>query len=99
MKRAGLSELVDIVIDAESTTKHKPDPTPVLLALEKLSCSAADAIYVGDAPVDIQAGRAAGTRTIGTLGGPFSRARLEQESPDVILQDVRGVPAFLAQFR
>ncbi len=98
LDRAGLLGLVDVVVDAGSTPRHKPDPAPVLLALERLQGRPEDAVFIGDAPVDIAAGRAAGVRTIAALCGPFPRERLEQEHPDAFVQDVRGVPDVLQEW-
>lgn len=95
LRQAGLLELIDVLIDAESTPRHKPDPAPVLLALERLGGLPDETVFVGDAPVDIAAGRAAGVRTIAALCGPFSRERLEQEQPDAVVAEVREVPAVL----
>src|SRR4029078_4791682 len=58
-----LGELMDIVIGARDTERHKPDPAPVLEALRRLDASPEDAAYVGDSPFDIRAGNAAGVRT------------------------------------
>ena len=53
----------------------------MLTALSRLGASADEAIFIGDSPHDIAAGREAGTRTAGVLWGPFERSVLEAESP------------------
>ena len=78
----GLSSYFDVAIYLEDTTRHKPDPDPILTGLERLQISAASAAYVGDSPHDILAGRAAGVRTVAALWGPGERADLEQQDPD-----------------
>jgi pyrophosphatase PpaX len=77
--------LFDVVVTAEDTMRHKPDPAPVLLALERLGRGTAGACYVGDAPFDLRAARAAGVAAIGVTWGFFSREALEAESPDLIV--------------
>ncbi len=62
-------ELLDIRIHAEDTERHKPDPDPILLALEKLNVKANETIYVGDSLLDFWAARAAGVNFIGVLSG------------------------------
>jgi pyrophosphatase PpaX len=91
LKSAGLADLVEVVVDAESSTKHKPDPEPLLHALRQLGRSPADALYVGDSPHDIMAGRAAGARTIGVSTGPFTRERLAEEQPDTVVAELREI--------
>lgn len=81
----GLSRHFDIIITPEDVTNAKPDPEPVLLALSRLGIPASEALFVGDSPHDIAAGRAAGTRTAGVLWGPFPHSALEEAAPDYLL--------------
>jgi pyrophosphatase PpaX len=77
--------LFDVVVTTEDTVRHKPDPAPVLHALELLGRTAERACYVGDAPFDLQAARAAGVGAIGVTWGFFSRETLEAQEPDLIV--------------
>lgn len=52
------------IITPADTTKHKPDPEPLLLMLERLHISADEAVYVWDAESDLQAAQAAGIQFI-----------------------------------
>jgi pyrophosphatase PpaX len=84
-----LSRFFDVTVGAEDTTRHKPNPDPLLLALERLRANADDAAYVGDSPFDVQAAKAAGVGAIAvTWGRIHSRERLEREQPDVIIDTV-----------
>jgi pyrophosphatase PpaX len=77
-----LRETMDVVIGAEDTERHKPEPDPLLEALRRLDASPADAAYVGDSPFDIAAGKAAGTFAIGvSWGGIHSDEVLLAEEP------------------
>ena len=82
----GLSRHFEVIITPEDVRNAKPDPEPVLLALERLGVPAAEALFVGDSPHDIAAGRAAGTRTAGVLWGPFPRRTLEEAGADYLLE-------------
>jgi pyrophosphatase PpaX len=74
------------VVTTEQTTRHKPHPDPLLLACERLRTEPSDAAYVGDAPFDVAAAKAAGLGAIAvTWGGIHSRERLEREVPDAIV--------------
>lgn len=53
-----------VVVGYEDTTEHKPHPAPLLFAVNRLGVSVAETVYVGDAPTDIEAARAAGMRVI-----------------------------------
>ena len=72
----------DVVFD--EPIPHKPDPAPVLLAMERLGVGPAGASYVGDPIWDMRAGRAAGVCTVAALWGPFSEDELAVEAPDVM---------------
>ena len=67
--RLPIEHLFDVVVGGDETERHKPDPAPLLLALERLGAPAADAAYVGDSPFDMQAARAAGLYAIGVSWG------------------------------
>ena len=78
--------LFDVVVGGDETERHKPDPQPVQLALERLGARPQDAAYVGDSPFDIAAGKGAGVFTVGvTWGRIHARERLEPEHPDAIV--------------
>lgn len=84
-----LRRFFDVTVGAEDTTRHKPNPEPLLLALERLGARADDAVYVGDSPFDIQAAKAAKVGSVAvTWGRIHSRARLEREEPDTVVDTV-----------
>lgn len=73
----GIDGRIDCIIGCDDTTKHKPDPEPVFVALAKLGIAPERAAFVGDSPFDIAAGNAAGVYSVGALWGPFPRRELE----------------------
>jgi pyrophosphatase PpaX len=84
--RIPIAHLFETVVGGDETERHKPDPEPLLLALERLDARPEEAAYVGDAPFDVQAAKAAGVFAIGvTWGGIHSRERLEAEQPDALV--------------
>lgn len=91
----GLAKYLPVVIGADSVTKHKPEPEPVLLALERLGVAAGDAVMMGDSPHDISSGNAAGVRTIGALWGPFTREQIAVAKPTYWMSDIRELPALV----
>ena len=77
----GLREHFDVVVAHEDTDRHKPDPDPVLAAVERLGAEPADAAYVGDSPFDIQAAKAAGAFAVAVAwGGIHSDERCSPRS-------------------
>ncbi|CAK0779270.1 hypothetical protein CCP4SC76_6800003 [Gammaproteobacteria bacterium] len=59
----------DCVVSGDTTPHAKPHPEPIFHACRQLGIAPADCWVVGDAERDIQAGRAAGTRTLVALFG------------------------------
>lgn len=57
------------VVSGDRLPQRKPHPAPLLLAAEELGLSPAACVYVGDAPRDIEAGRAAGMVTVAAAFG------------------------------
>jgi pyrophosphatase PpaX len=91
LRTAGLEDAFDVVVGADDVERHKPDPAPVLAALAGLDADPATAVFVGDSPHDMAAGRSAGIRTAAALWGPFPRAALEPHQPDFWLAAPRDL--------
>ena len=80
----GMAELFEVLVCAEDTVRRKPHPEPLLLALQRMRLGAAEAVYVGDSPEDVQMAQAAGVRTVGIPGGFPNREALAAARPDVL---------------
>ncbi len=87
----GVTDCFGALIGIEATEKHKPEPEPVLLALERLGVTATHAWFIGDSPHDIHAGRAAGVRTIGVVTGPYDRATLASAKPTHLVESLMEI--------
>jgi pyrophosphatase PpaX len=86
LRTTGLSGVFPVLVTAEDVSRPKPHPEPVTTALAKLGVEAESAVFIGDSPHDIAAGRAAGVRTAGVLWGPFLRDELSAAAePDYLL--------------
>jgi pyrophosphatase PpaX len=78
----------DVVVGADDTRRHKPDPEPILHALERLGSRPEEAAYVGDSPFDVQAARAAGTFAVAVAWGRIhDEERLLREGADALVHD------------
>jgi pyrophosphatase PpaX len=91
----GLARFFHTVVTAEDVGRSKPHPEPVWAALERLGGTAREAVFIGDSPHDIAAGRNAGVATAGVLWGPFTRADLESASADFLLESPREILGLL----
>ena len=91
LAHVGLARYMDTIVGCDGSTRHKPDPEPVQIALTRLGCSPSDALFVGDSVHDIIAGNAAGVRTVAATWGAFTRSDLERASPSLYLDDISSL--------
>ncbi len=90
-----LDEFFNVIVALDHVTKAKPDPEPVLMALEKLGSSPEEAIMVGDNSHDILAGKNAGTKTAGVAWTLKGREFLASLQPDYLLDNMRDLLSIL----
>jgi phosphoglycolate phosphatase len=74
----GLLDYFDAVYGSDSLSAKKPSPEPVLEILRKFHVSRDESVIIGDSSFDIEAGRAAGLRTIAVTYGFRSRETLKE---------------------
>lgn len=92
----GLIDRIDVAISGDDGYPPKPDPAPVLACLEALGIASADAVFVGDGPDDVTAGRAAGVRTVAALHG-FAPQTVLGASPDRTIASLAELRAVLTE--
>ncbi len=80
-----LTRYFQAVVALEDTVRHKPDPAPVALAVERLGLRPPQALMVGDSPADLEAGRRAGTGTAAVAWSTCPRGELLAGRPDHLL--------------
>lgn len=64
-----LSHYFDVIFGSDSVGEKKPSPKPILEILRIVKVKPDEAVIVGDSNYDIEAGRAAGIRTIAVTYG------------------------------
>jgi phosphoglycolate phosphatase len=65
----GLTGRLTCAVSGDTLAQRKPHPAPLLFACEQAGVPPHRAVYVGDASRDIEAGQAAGMRTIAAAYG------------------------------
>jgi pyrophosphatase PpaX len=91
MANRGL-ELLDIkqyfkvIVTADDTGEHKPNPAPVLKALELLGAEPEEALMVGDSVFDIQCAHNAGVAAA-LVNWRAAEDYLYDEKPDFVVND------------
>lgn len=90
LEKYGLKEYFDVIVTANDTTKHKPDPEPVNITLEKLGAKPENSIMLGDTLFDLMCAKNAGVRSVLVswslaLSGK-TKEDLGNAAPDYILE-------------
>ncbi|MDX1534099.1 MAG: HAD family hydrolase [Thermoplasmata archaeon] len=97
LEGADLSVFFTSVTGGDAVARPKPAPDLVHHAARAVGRSASDCVAVGDAPVDLRAGRAAGARTVAALYGYGGVEALREVEPDGEIPTFSDLPATLEE--
>jgi 2-phosphoglycolate phosphatase len=100
LEQLGIASQPGSIVSGDRLPQRKPHPAPLRLAAEELGVAPEHCVYVGDARRDIEAGRAAGMRTIAVSYGYIRPAENMREwGADVIIRRPHEIEATLATLR
>lgn len=91
----GITDCFDFIAGYDSGHGAKPGPGMCLAFARQTGLEPARVAMVGDSRHDLEAGRAAGMRTIAVLTGVAKREDLAPHA-DVVLADIGAIPAWLS---
>ena len=84
----GLRGVFDVLIGAEDTKEHKPNPEPICKACEILNVSPRESVYVGDSVFDMLCGKNAGAVTVGVSYTLTDPEKLKAAGMDYFVKDI-----------
>ena len=93
------SDFAGVILARDESRHVKPDPRHLLDALDVLGAVPGRALMVGDHPMDLATGRAAGTLTAGVASGRVGLDELARHEPDYLADDVGSLAAMLLEGR
>lgn len=90
-ERFNLNKYFDVFVTASDTKKHKPNPDPILKALDLLDAKPDNSIYIGDSIYDMRCAHGANLpfalATWGAKNNPeFEQAEYRLKSPDSLMK-------------
>jgi HAD superfamily hydrolase (TIGR01549 family) len=93
LQKLEIEDFFSTTVSAEDVSESKPDPEPMVIALQKIELKPEDAVMVGDTRYDIEAALRAGVRPIALRTGRWpdeelQRAKLILNDPAELLQYV-----------
>lgn len=83
------------MVTAFDVKKGKPDPEPYLMGLSKCGVSASEAVVIENAPMGVQAAKAAGIFTIAINTGILESQCLKDAGADVVFESVASLLEYL----
>ncbi len=86
-----IDQFCDVFISRNSVKKVKPHPDHLTSAMRTLDVSGEETVMVGDHPIDIQAGKRVGMKTIGVLTGRTKREDFEKAEADYVLGEAMEI--------
>jgi len=95
LEREAMLHGFEVVIGGEDVQQHKPHPQGLFEAIERLDCSPASVVYVGDSVVDAELAKRAGVPLVVVLSGVTPRDHFDKYEPVGVLENISHLPQFL----
>lgn len=76
-------------VTAHDVTNGKPHPEPYLKGIEKTKCKPHECIVIENAPLGVQAGKAAGCFTIGITTGPIPQEEMYKAGANIVFSSMK----------
>lgn len=83
--------LPELIVSSKDCKYGKPNPDPYLLGLERTGVEADEAVVVENAPLGVEAGRAAGIFTIAVNTGPLADKELLDAGANVLFPSIQAL--------
>jgi HAD superfamily hydrolase (TIGR01509 family) len=94
-----LTRLFASRVCGDDTSRKKPHPAPLRLALKQMRLDPGACVYVGDSPQDLEMARRAGVRAIAVLGRFPTEKGLRAARPEFLLDSITELPGILDHLR
>ena len=95
LEREALAHGFQVVVGGEDVKQHKPHPQGLFEAMNRLECSPASVLYVGDSVVDAELAKRAGVPLVVVLSGTTPKEHFDGYAPLAMLEDISRLPEFL----
>jgi len=93
-KKFSLKDYFDIMI-AKEDAKNKPNPEGLNKIIAEFGITKDECLYVGDSPIDILTGKAAGIKTIAVTTGIATIQQLKESKPDNIIPNLEKLLVYV----
>lgn len=99
LKKYDMAQYFDTIVTCDDTDKHKPDPEPVNIALERLGSKPEEAVMIGDSMFDILCAKGAGVKSamVSWALAISEEDKTGENAPDYIIEKAEDVLKILEQ--
>lgn len=92
LSREDLTHAFKVIVGGEDVAVHKPDPTGLRMAIDKLGHPSSQTIYVGDSVVDAETAHRADIPFVAVLSGVTSKDAFRDYAPLAIINNLTQLP-------
>ncbi len=98
LERFDLLSSFEVIIGRDQVKVQKPDPQGYLKAANALGVDSKDCLVIGDLPLDSEAGKRAGMRTVGVLTGVPVPEYIIGAKPDLVVKNLGELKLWLEKY-
>jgi phosphoglycolate phosphatase len=93
LEEKGLGGYFRWLVGGDTLPQQKPDPAALYWVMQQAGVTAAEALFVGDSRNDVLAARAAGVPCVAVSYGYNHGRPIDEEEPELVLDDLRQLVA------
>ena len=91
LRSTGILGLFTVIVGADEVERVKPSPDMILEACSRCSVDPTDAVFIGDSPIDMAAGKSAGDMTVIAVSPAVEPSRELLDAADVYVKSVSDI--------
>ncbi|UCG02178.1 MAG: HAD family hydrolase [Candidatus Heimdallarchaeota archaeon] len=97
LEKLGITQIFDMVLTGNDVERSKPYPDALFRIISVLNLNKAEILFIGDSPLDVIAGKAAGIKTAAALWGTIEESKLIASQPDYIFKTPEELMHFVSK--
>lgn len=90
-RRTNVIKYVDFILSADSISRYKPDPSGILLIVDKYKVKKSRSVYIGDMASDVYASKFAGVNACAVADGLDPMPLIKDAKPDYLFESTESM--------
>lgn len=96
LQKLGLTQIFDVILTGNDVERSKPYPDALYHIIGILHLNKNQTLFIGDSPLDVMAGKAAGIKTAAALWGTIEESKLLGTLPDYVFKTPEEFMEFIS---